>query len=130
MEWTRYIDPFDQWVCVSHEAVLDYGFEDRVESDNTRMSPSWVYLHGEDGQAFLEAVEKADGSVSVREHRAENRSTLRYLPRYRKDFLCLVPTLGRRFRFTDSGDDWEIVEERYNARAGGQVLIKRVGETP
>ena len=126
MQLTRYSDPFDHWVAVAHETLLDYRFEDEIRSDMTRMSPSWVYLHNSDGNRFIESAEHQGKAVEIHEHAAKNRSTLRHLPGYRKDFLCIVPIMGRVFRFADTGDDWRIAEERYNARAGGQVLIKRV----
>ena len=125
MKLTRYCDPFDAWVRVSHSEILTMAYENRIESTESRIMPSWVYLHDTDAEGFLKAARAAGHEVEVIDHQVTNRSTIRYLPVYRRDFLTLIPFIGCLFEFTDTGDVWRIANERYTSRSG-KVVLERV----
>lgn len=125
MHLTRYRDPFDTWVRVAHEDILRLNYEFSIHSPESRIMPSWVYLHDSDAEGLIAAAEAAGHTVKVTDHAVQNRSTIRYLPTYRVDFLSLIPYVGCLFEFDETGDVWRIADERYTSRSG-KVILERV----
>lgn len=129
MQFTRYSDPHDAWVRVAHADIIRMNYEMRVVSPESRIMPSWVYLHDSDAAGFLDAVAEAGHTVSVIDHTVGNRSTIRYLPTYRADFLSLIPYVGALFEFDKTGEVWRVANERYTSRSGKIVLERVTGAT-
>ena len=112
-----YRDNYGVWMRASHRDVHRLGFADEIRSKESRMSLTWVYLYGDDGQRFLHRAQEQD-QVEKKEMPPVEKSTIRQMAPFNRQFLMFVPLPGRRIRIGKRV--WEIVRV---ARKGGNTIF-------
>ena len=119
-----------KWVRVSHDDVIELDLQDQLTSDDTRMSPLWVYLDARQGgesdaaKFALALAQKRPAAAIDYTTNASTKSSIRQMAPYCKALLKFALIPGRVIKV--DGSLWKV--EQISERGRGKVFLTALDE--